>query len=64
MTELLRAVEISMDAANSNTLKVDRNSANQSSRVKETNFPDRDANRSGFKCRIVHSARGNFCCAT
>jgi len=43
MTEPRRGVEINIDAANSRTLAVESNSANQSSRVKETNLPDRDA---------------------
>src|SRR5215467_8703515 len=60
LTEPRRGVEITMDAAKSRTLAVERNSANQSSRVRETNFPDRDANRSGFRRRIAHSARRNL----
>jgi len=52
-----RGAEISMDTANSITLAVDKKSANQSSRVKERNFPGRETNRSGFKRRIVHTAK-------
>src|SRR5215467_1949159 len=60
LSEPRRGVEITMDAAKSRTLAVERNSANQSSCVRETNFPDWDANRSRFKRRISPSARGEL----